>query len=167
MKEFKNGKYPEGDLLNRFNPFKNFRLYRVLNDSFYYDWPWGINRINRKASKGEYYNMLFPSTINYINDLKDSVFFYGGERSAFLWNRPFPFFHNASKLGNNQMPWPWFESFYDEAIYYKNKYNNHGFQIFKTNMINWNKRVAKGAFFASLDDHHMILFDIGLLMIIA
>ena len=65
------------------NGFEGYSMFRVINNSIYGDWPWGIERLG-KAGKGDGNLLLMQSVAGRISDLKDSVFFVGMLNIALL-----------------------------------------------------------------------------------
>ena len=73
--DFKNGSYPQGYRQNM-NGFEGYSMFRIINNSIYGDWPWGVERLG-KPGKGDTNFLLMQSVAGKISDLKDSVFFVG------------------------------------------------------------------------------------------
>ena len=69
--------------------FKSFRMLRIINGELYWDWPWGIERIPKLENMGAIYAPLVM-VLERVNDIGDSVFWFGGERPVLPWKFPFP-----------------------------------------------------------------------------
>lgn len=99
-------------------PFHGYYLLRVMNGSLYIDWPWGRHRLyNKKYTKykhGEAYHWYqLLMTLEMIQDIPDSVFFYGAEMPGKQpWTHPFPnVAFNPTRL-HNLIPFPWSKEFW-------------------------------------------------------
>lgn len=153
---------------NKSSVFTTFQLLRVINGSLYNDWPWRIERLKTAGQMIERM-VLLELTLTKINDVGDSVFFYGPEQPSQPWNFPFPSFAFSAKLGYNHMPWPWHEGF-DAAhrIYKKLKHLSRSKPDAFTNeeliqqiagSLPWTARQAKAAFYATYMPGRHLIFD--------
>lgn len=148
--KFKNGEYPQeiGNLLN--SPF-NVRLYRVMSNKVYFDWPWGMDRMatpkNGNLLPVEYLTKL-------INNFDDAVFFMGEEIPYMPWKHPFPAFSSSPALNTADIPWPWPASFQSELHKY---YNGHSLKLME-----WSERIPKAAFAGYLSEVRQVFFDVAL-----
>jgi hypothetical protein len=75
--------------------FKSFILVRTMSGKLYYDWPWGVERIDSNDFLGDRISPL-RMAMSMINDLKDSAFFFGGEHPVMPWFFPFAHFGMVS-----------------------------------------------------------------------
>ena len=72
------------------------KLFRIINGSFYYDWPWGIERLDDLLDKRSInYKGPINDVLKRVSDLPDSVFFAGGEGSVLPSNIPVPHFSSS------------------------------------------------------------------------
>jgi hypothetical protein len=152
----------------------NYRLYRVINNTLHYDWPWGIDRFDREKAERSieqgYGGMgLFHTVLKYVNDIGDNVFFFGGDRALLPWFIPTPFISYSPALGYTGIPFPWLESHTTEENAYKDASPNakhpsdltdedfHTHIPFKP----WEERTDKAAFFAASVTNRNIIFEFG------
>jgi hypothetical protein len=154
----KKGGYNQELKVPGFYGFRDFRLLRVTNNTLYNDWPWGMERFedslpDLRVKLVDHY-MLLQMVLNVVSDMKDSLFFFGYERSILPWNVPFPGFSFAPQLGYSDFPFPFVEMYKTEYEYenHASQTNNYSDANYVgRNHLDWNKRLAKAAFFASLD----------------
>jgi hypothetical protein len=155
------------------NPVQtNYRLYRVINNTLHYDWPWGIERMDRESHQIElgFGGMgLFHTILKYVNDIGDNIFFYGCEHATLPWNIASPFLSYSPAVGYNHIPFPWKEAHMSEERAYQGAINTakdptnltdedfHMHIPFKS----WEDRENKAAFFASLHPSRNIFFEFG------
>lgn len=95
----------------------------------------------------------------------------GSEQPSFPWTHPFPLFSCAPGLDRNHIPWPWPESVDSEKLVYEEvKYSfpnndspfNNLFEIFQQKYYtNWDNRESKAAFFASTNNHRLMIFELA------
>jgi len=152
------------------SPFQA-KLYRIINNELYYDWPWG-----------SYYEEIPPASMTSqiiavllrVSDLKDSVFIMGEEISFLPFNVPFPAFTNSPKLSSSEIPFP----FYQEVVHEKKLISNGEIHKKKqtddeekeqtddeekeqTDDEKWNLRLSKAVFYGTLTSIRQIFFDIA------
>ena len=76
--------------------YSQTKLFRIINGSFYYDWPWGIERLDGLFDKRSInYKGPINDILKKVSDLPDSVFFAGGEGSTLPSNVPVPHFSSC------------------------------------------------------------------------
>lgn len=162
---FKKGIYGSELMGNGQNGFLAWRMFRIINQTLYYDWPWGIERLESEFKNPlAEFNGLYP-VLKYIKDLPDSVFFLCGEVSSFPFDFPFPMFGNAPSVGSNTIPWPWPRNMKEGADLYRKIIENHN-STFTQAVIDrihdakpWEERIPKATFFAAWDNNRQIMFD--------
>lgn len=122
----KNGAYEHNNNIipDQFGLFRDPYLIRIINNTIYYDWPWGIERINKEsAAQLNRENMaIIHMVIRTVLDIGDSVFLRGGERYSLPARFPFPCLSDAPAFDSSDIPLPWFESYDSEFQWYKNTY---------------------------------------------
>ena len=138
--------------------FRDFRMLRVIDGSLYVDWPWGMERFVRdmKHMSDELHDhyMLFHMVLSVVSDMKDSVFFFGSERSMMPWGVPFPGFSFAPQRGSADFPFPFVEMVLAELRLHQEASEANNFTdayYSERRHMNWNDRIPKAAFFANLD----------------
>ena len=82
----------------------SYYLYLIKNNKLYYDWPWGIYRLNENKKdlleiQGKHM-LLFSMIIRVISNINNVMFFFGGEQSSLNSNIILPLFSFAPKIGN-------------------------------------------------------------------
>ena len=82
----------------------SYYLYLIKNNKLYYDWPWGIYRLNEKKKdlleiQGKHM-LLFSMIIRIISNINNVMFFFGGEQSSLNSDIILPLFSFAPKIGN-------------------------------------------------------------------
>lgn len=164
--KYKNGEYPEK--YDPKCPRCGHSLYRVINSTLYYDWPWGVNRtVPARNNQLRQYLPPLAFVLGWLNDLPDSVFFMGGQDPHFPWNFPFPDFTCAPSMETNHIAWPWPEAFDSEQIAYeKIKANRNGSFTDENYLqvnghVKWEEKVPKLAFHATFSPHRQIAFELG------
>ena len=71
--------------------YSQTKLFRIINGTFYYDWPWGIERLDGLFDKRSInYKGPIADVLKSVSDLPDSVFFAGGEGAVLPSNVPVP-----------------------------------------------------------------------------
>jgi hypothetical protein len=156
--ENKEGRYRKGMTTPGFSGFRDFRLLRVINNTLHHDWPWGMERF--KDSLGDIriklvdHYMLLQMVLTVVSDMKDCLFFFGHERSILPWNIPFPAFSFAPQLGYGDFPFPFVEMYknafdHEERAAEAKNYSDAFYM--GTSYLEWNDRIPKAAFYASLD----------------
>ena len=153
------------DLDRVWGMFRGAILLRVIDNEAYYDWPWGIERFERKEHHysgllTDHFTML-ETVLRIVSDVGDSVFFFGGERAFMKWNVPFPTFSFAPTHRDGDYPFPWLESSHLEMQYYgraeeRNDFSDASYQ--KDHKL-WKDRIPKAAFFASFQGYRQLIYD--------
>jgi hypothetical protein len=152
------------------------KMFRVMNGSLYYDWPWGVERFDVKANPDQNYKIPILDVMRKVVDIPDSVFFVGGEGVILppnipvphisssprgrtssdipgLWNVPFLMERQRS---HNKQYTPIYQEHEDKMIASQNAVNQstsesiHGLRSQKDHIISWEFRIDKAAFFGSL-----------------
>ena len=152
------------------------KMFRVMNGSLYYDWPWGMERFDVKSNPDQNYKIPILDVMRKILDIPDSVFFVGGEGVVLppnipvphicssprgrtssdipgLWNVPFLMERQRSL---NKQYTPIYQEHEDKMIASQNAVNQstsesiHGTRSQKDHIISWEFRIDKAAFFGSL-----------------
>ena len=152
------------------------KMFRVMNGSLYYDWPWGMERFDVKSNPDQNYKIPILDVMRKILDIPDSVFFVGGEGVVLppnvpvphicssprgrtssdipgLWNVPFLMERHRSL---NKQYTPIYQEHEDKMIASQNAVNQstsesiHGTRSQKDHIISWEFRIDKAAFFGSL-----------------
>jgi len=160
-----------------YDGFTATHLFRVLNNSVYYDWPWGRQRIDQyKIAKNNGTHLqpvkmqTEPNHWLLINTLKmlrvaDSVFFMGGEQPFLPWLFPFPAFACTGKIGNAEIAWPWPESVKAEHNLYRKLQDRNDYRPATvaelTTQKPWADRVAKAAFYSTHNEMRRLVWDQG------
>lgn len=146
------------------------KLFRIINGTFYYDWPWGIDRLEGLFDlKSINYKGPIHDILKRVSDIPDSVYFAGGENSALPSNVPVP--HISSPLtgtASSDIPGVW-----NSPFMYEKKRSQKGFyesvttqhdkelleeqfsSVFPSNNTDrfpssWDLRLDKAAFFGSM-----------------
>ena len=168
VKEFLNGSYPKDASHFFLGGFSNVKMYRVMNGTMYYDWPWGIKRI-KLGGYDENFRLLFFHVLNHVTDIPDSIFFSGCETSTMKPNMPVPAFSSSPEgYKSSDMPAPWnapyqyqlardsvklFQSLSAEKVL--KEYRPEGITFRRrdrTLFESWANRIDKAAFFGSMSD---------------
>jgi len=143
-----------------------YYLFLIKNNKLYYDWPWGINRLNEHKKKilklQKDHMLLFSMLIRLISNINNVMFFFGGEQPSINSNIILPLFSFAPKLGTNDMPFPFYEMYDDELKLFNDAYkNNKNFsnEFYNKHHIKWEKRITKAAFYVSYDQTRRLIFD--------
>jgi len=80
-----------------------YYLYLIKDNKLYYDWPWGIQRLNEKKEDilelQDNHMLLFSMLIRIISNIKNVMFFFGGEQSSINSDIVLPLFSFAPKIG--------------------------------------------------------------------
>lgn len=115
------GYYLPRDDHNKLGGFYEAKLFRITNGTFYYDWPWGRYRINMKSKDGNN-RLIIKHVVDHVSDIKDCVFFYGGEFSLLPPGIPVPSFSSAP-LGSSSsdIPGLWNAAYLYEVRRYEQK----------------------------------------------
>lgn len=140
-------------------------LVRVINNTAYYDWPWGMERF--KPQEPHYSELLtdhmalLEMVLRTVSDIGDSVFFFGGEQAFLKWNVPMPLFSFAPDIMYGDLPFPWLESYKSEFFLEKDAEaaKDYSDTFYKRTHKPWQQRVAKAAFFASFQNYRQLIYD--------
>jgi len=150
--------------MDNFNMLESFRMFRIINGALHWDWPWGMERIPKLEVLSSIHSLLIL-LLHRVTDLKDSVFFLGGEFPVFPDRFPFPLIAQAGNLFTNTILWPW-ESETRKEIYIHNEIVEQHDSIFSnknmrtvTKTREWEKKDPRCAFFASPDFKREVLFE--------
>lgn len=164
--KMKRGEYSKsnGFLNSRFGMFREAYMLRIIDNVVYYDWPWGIERLEK--DRGEQLNShnmgIIHMVIRAIKDIGDSVFLKGGERYSLPSGIPFPCFSDAPGMDSSDMAIPWFESYsFEYGLYQKIYAARETFDdehMFKHHTP-WDEREPKAAYFGSWQQHRQIVYD--------
>ncbi len=97
-----------------------------------------------------------------VDDIGDSVFFFGNEWPYMPWYTPFPAFSMSPGLGDGNMAWPWTESYETEHEINKQariskNFSDAAFEKI-TEQKEWAKRIPKAAYFASFVPVRQVAF---------
>jgi hypothetical protein len=160
----------------------NAKMFRIVNGSLYYDWPWGRERFDANIEEDESLNYKIPirEVLDQVSDFPDSVFFAGGELVGLPSNIPVPFLSSSPKgSSSSDIPGPWSTAFLNERTRYKkgnyktvtDEYNEYMLKnssntansstpakplepLLRHNNIpgTWASRMDKAAFFGSMTD---------------
>jgi hypothetical protein len=166
------------------------KLFRIINGTFYYDWPWGIERLDGLFDQRSI-NFKGPiaDVLKKVSNLPDSVFFAGGEGAVLPSNVPVPHMSSSpTGTSSSDIPGLWNIPFQYEKERSQRKYNEsvavmhekrllkkqHEANINSTNKVHvassWDLRHDKAAFFGSLgtalglDDYaaaRQVVYDIA------
>ena len=124
VQRYLNDGYPRTVIHHKVGGFRASKLFRIMNGTYYYDWPWGRHRID-----GSRYNdngrRIIKFVVNHVNDLKDSAFFYGGEMSSLPPGIPVPHFSSSPEASkSSDIPGAWAAAFeYESKRYELNNYH--------------------------------------------
>jgi hypothetical protein len=102
----------------------NSKMFRIVNGSLYYDWPWGRERFDANIEEDESLNYKIPikDVLSHVSDIPDSVFFTGGELVGLPSNIPVPFLSSSPKGStSSDIPGPWSTAFNNERSRYKKR----------------------------------------------
>ena len=87
---YMSGKYPAKIINSRaLGQHSASKMFRVMNGSLYYDWPWGMERFDVK-SRDRNYKIPLLDVMKKVTNFPDSVFFVGGEGVILPPNIPVP-----------------------------------------------------------------------------
>ena len=167
VKRLKNGHWKQcckNEIRYHGHGFGFFRLYRIINGSFYIDWYWGTERLKANVGNIE----IFKFVVRSISDLSDNVFFIGGETSALHHNFPFPLFSSSPAINNNDIPMPWNQAVKQEMVRYKIASENRNFsdtfyQYQRHSVTKWEDRMSKAAWFCTIKPIRQIVYDQAML----
>lgn len=125
------------------------KLYRIINNELYYDWPWGQYQSDEPPI-----SMIEPiwAVLKRISDIGDSVFLMGEEISFLPFNIPMPAFSNSPKEASSELPWVWEKAF---------KYEKEKFKNYQNTTNAWSSRIPKAVFYGSLTRIRQIFFDVA------
>ena len=163
------------------------KLFRVINGTFYYDWPWGIDRLEVLFDlRSINYKGPIHDILKRVSDIPDSVFFAGGEESVLPSNIPVPHFSSSpTGSASSDIPGVWnppfmYEKKRSQKGFYESVTTQHDKQVleeqFNSNVetnrfpSSWDLRLDKAAFFGSmgttsgLADHaaaRQVVYDIA------
>ena len=146
------------------------KLFRVINGTFYYDWPWGINRLEGLFDlRSVNYKGPIHDILKRVSDIPDSVFFAGGEGSALPSNIPVPHISSSpTGTASSDIPGVWnppfmYEKKRSQKRFYESVTTQHDKElleeqfssVFPSNNTNrfpssWDLRLDKAAFFGSM-----------------
>jgi len=118
LRQYENGSI-EPNLNNKLTSPYQVRLIRIVNNTFYYDWPWKRERFDDQVHN----NMLLQKFISTISDLPDSVFFQGEEWHATDSKFPFPITSDSPSFKSMDIPKPWIKAFNDEIELYNRAFH--------------------------------------------
>jgi hypothetical protein len=146
------------------------KLFRIINGTFYYDWPWGIERLDGLFDKRSInYKGPIADVLRSVSNLPDSVFFAGGEGAVLpanvpvphmsssptgtsssdvpgLWNSPFQYEKERSKKGHNESVAVMHEKRLLQELHKANINSTSGDRFPSS----WELRSDKAAFFGSI-----------------
>ena len=100
------------------------KMFRIVNGSLYYDWPWGRERFDANIVGDESlnYKISLLEVLSKVSDFSDSVFFTGGELVGLPANVPVPFLSSSPKGStSSDIPGLWSAAFRNERSRYKNR----------------------------------------------
>jgi len=150
--------------MHNFQMLQSFRMFRIIKGSLHWDWPWGIERIPKLELLSAIHALLIL-LLHRVTDIKDSVFFLGGEFPFFPARFPFPLIAQAGNLFTNTILWPWESETKKEIWMHNDIVEKHG-GVFSDNNIRavsrtkeWEKKDPRCAFFASHDSKREVLFE--------
>ena len=157
------------------------RMLRVINNSLYHDWPFdNLARFGKKENWIEKRNFfLHHLLLGKVNNLGDSVFFFGEEQAYMPYTFPFFAFSSSPTFKHADMPWPWKAHQREEYSLYKEyeslsrssgDYNATILGLERhadiyNNMSSeqtWMKKRGKAAFYGTLSQIRHIFFDVAL-----
>lgn len=157
----------------------NAKMFRIVNGSLYYDWPWGRERFDGNIQEDESlnYKISIMDVLKQVSDIPDSVFFTGGELVGLPSNIPVPFLSSSPKGStSSDIPGVWSTAFNNERSRCKSgnyksvtdEYNEYMLKkagnsskvaksldpVLRHNNIpgTWAARMDKAAFFGSMTD---------------
>ena len=164
---FLNGRYQSGTP-GHLGHYSNTKLFRIINGSLYWDWPWGRERIIMHNPDYNF-KQQFHHVLRFVSDVPDSVFFSGAEIGSLPPNVPVPHFSSSpSGSASSDIPMPWNAPFQFESMRYShNDYStintvpedpmsHNGYVEVNNNTIDeayrasFAKRLDKAAFFGSM-----------------
>lgn len=139
-------------------------LVRLINSTFYYDWPFQRSRFDSKQqilkNKLKYYFLVTDK----ILDFNDSVFLIGQETPFMPYNFPFPALSCSPGLTFMDIPNPWPKSIVSELNRYKDYENdNNVYSRYHSTEAEWStSRLNKAGFYGgALTMARLILFDLA------
>ena len=123
VKKYLNGEYTLSHIHLKLGGFENSKLFRIINGTYYYDWPWGRHRIDGTKDE-ENGRLVIKHVLNYVSDMKDSVFFYGAERGTLPPGIPVPHFSSSPEGSkSSDIPGLWLAAYrYEIKRYESEKY---------------------------------------------
>lgn len=172
---FLKGEYPLDLGVYKRNGFEEAHLFRVANNTLYWDWPWGRHRVRYFRNLNdtgkhplpvtrevEPNHLLFHNVLRLVQ-LNDSVFFIGSEQSMLPWLMAFPAFSYGTHYTHSEMPFPWPEMFSSELTAYakaaaRNDFSDKSFDA-SSNQRDWDQRIPKAAFYASFNIQRRLVWD--------
>ena len=173
VKNFLNGGYQSGSP-GRLAFYSYTKLFRVVNGSLYWDWPWGRERIITRHPDYNF-KMQFHHVLRFVSGVPDSVFFAGAEIGGLPSNIPVPHF-SSSPMGSSSadIPMPWNAPFQFELHRYSTGDHTTISKVPEDNLphsasadvnnktideayrASFARRIDKAAFFGSMTDREMI-----------
>lgn len=81
------------------------KLIRIINSTLYYDWPYKRFRFD-KTIKSSYFKR-YQVVLDFIYDIKDLLFLWGGEVAYLPHNYPFPAITASPTIKSMEFPQPW------------------------------------------------------------
>lgn len=135
------------------------KLYRIINGSIYYDWPWNIDqKIPPQSQNSKFSNQVYL-VLSKLKDIKDSVFFIGEELPRFPSYIPFPVFTRASSSHHSDIVYPWDESFdYQDTVANKQYLFK---DVAEETFEQWNSRESKAGWSGSMCQSRRVVVDVA------
>jgi hypothetical protein len=149
----------------------HLRLIRIRNNSLYYENPF-FRCISSRQSDWQYYPHFL--VLDKLVDMKDSLFFQAEENPTSTSKFPFPILSNGPGLQTMDIPYVWLvEQRLESQLYDRNfprshddyaasspKYGYYRKGAFHSySYSDWKIRIPKAAYFSSLGNNRMIIFD--------
>ena len=148
------GEYMKNENFNVLTQWSVAHLYRIVNGQVKMDWPWGMERFETKDIS-DYIIPLIKMTLDRISDMRDSVFFTGGDTPGLPQDFPVPLFAHATSDPYADIVWPWYEMWQDANRAYKKiraaklDFTDAAFEQMEDGYRSWDKKVSKAAYFAT------------------
>ncbi len=79
-------------------------MLRIIGGKVFSDWPWCV----AETENGNVaLTTIVHHVLDYISDMRDSVFLVGSENSRLPWHHSFPYISNSPHMAFADIPWPW------------------------------------------------------------
>ena len=168
INKYRNGEYVKGQAtFNALAPWSVAELLRVINGTLYYDWPWGIERLNHSCPTNPV-APLINATLSRISDMRDSVFFTGGADPALKgMDIQIPYISHCTHENYADMIAPWVNMWsksladYRKAREQSSNFSEAAYLEQEVGYKSWQDKIPKAALFSSCQQQRIFMFDVA------